>query len=263
MRKLTAVCCLVLAATGCTNNRNRHMVSVAAAANLTAPLSEMERQFERLHPDIGLEVSFGASGVLTTQILQGAPYQVFLSADTALPENLHARGLTAGPPAVYAGGSLVLFSPTKRDFTRGLGLLASQDIRIISLANPRTAPYGRAAREALENSNIMAVVRGKITYAQTVAQVVQQTLSAADIGFIAKSSCFTAGLQDHNRPGVYWMEVDPALYSPIRQAAVLLKKGAGNEAAVLFYGFIFSSTAEKVFERYGYHTGPIDKRINE
>ena len=92
MRKLTAVCCLVLVATGCTNNRNGHMVSVAAAANLTAPLSEMERQFERLHPDIGLEVSFGASGVLTTQILQGAPFQVFLSADTALPENLHARG---------------------------------------------------------------------------------------------------------------------------------------------------------------------------
>ncbi len=228
-------------------------LTIAAAANLTSVAADLASAFRAVHPDIALDFVFGASGALTTQIQNGAPFQVFMAADTGFPDRIVKAGLAAGDWKVYARGKLVLLSATPRDFSRGFGLLTAPNVERIAIANPETAPYGKAAVQALRAAGVWDAVKAKAVTAQNIAQAVQYTLAAADLGFVNKSALYTKDLAAYaDKEGVNWMEIDPGTHDPIDQAFVVLKAAGGDPAAAAFAAFLASDAGRKVFLAAGY-----------
>ncbi len=228
-------------------------LTVAAAANLTSVAADLEAAFRAVHSDIDLEFVFGASGALTTQIQNGAPFHVFMAADTGFPERIVKAGLAAGDWKVYARGKLVLLSVKPREFSRGLGILPGSAIERIAIANPETAPYGKAAVQALRAAGIWDAVKDRIVTAQNIAQAVQYVLTAADFGFVNKSALYTKDLAAYiDKEGVNWMEIDSSTHEPIDQAYVVLKIAQGDPAAAAFAAFLTSEAARGVFLSAGY-----------
>ena len=227
------------------------VITVAAAANIGYAIKPLVHEFNKIYPDIDVRVILGSSGKLSAQIRNKAPFDIFLSADVAYPQSLYERGYTLVEPVVYAQGVLVLFSKHKRDFSKGLKLLKERKIKRIAMANPKTAPYGKAAKEALQKSGVYEVVREKIIYAESVSQTLTYALKAADVGIVAKSALFWPAMQ-HFRKGENWEEVNMRLYTPIKQAMVLLKHAKENKAAYAFFNFMRSQEAKRVLLAYGY-----------
>lgn len=230
-------------------------LTVAAAANISSLGDPLKAAFAKACPGVRLDFVFGASGALTTQIQNGAPYQVFMSADTGFPDKLSRAGLTAGEPVVYAQGALVLLSTRPLDFKRGLDVLKDPGVAQFVIANPVTAPYGKAAQETLEHAGLWKELQPKLVTAQTISQAVQFTLTAAGVGFVNKSALYTKELAPYNREGVNWIEINPLAHSPIEQAFVVLKGPAGAEpgaAAKAFADFLVSDAGRDVFARFGY-----------
>jgi molybdate transport system substrate-binding protein len=226
-------------------------LTVAAAANVSYAMRALTRAFEAEHPGTKVRVIVGSSGKLTAQIRRGAPYDLFLSADMGYPEALAAAGVTTAPPRPYALGALVLLSPHPRDLSGGLKVLEDPSLHRIAVANPRTAPYGRAAREALEHAGLYEKLRPRFVYGESIAQTVAYTLTAADIGLVAKSALFAPRLRGM-KAGSQWVDVNASLYTPIRQGAVLLKRAADRADAKAFYDFLYGEKARKIFRDYGY-----------
>ncbi|WP_455382011.1 molybdate ABC transporter substrate-binding protein [Salinispira pacifica] len=226
-------------------------IRVAAAANLSFLEGPLTAAFEKSAPSLRVQFSFASSGALTAQILSGAPFDLFMSADTSYPEKVEAAGLAAGAPSVYAIGRLVLFSTRRLDLSRGLDVLRDPSVRTIAVANPQTAPYGKAAMEVLSHAGLDGV-RSKLVYSQSIAQVVQYTLTGADVGFINQSALFTHELAPYAKQGVNWIPINPSLYSPVTQAFVLLRDSKHPEAARSFARFLLSPAAQAIFDRYGY-----------
>jgi molybdate transport system substrate-binding protein len=228
-------------------------LTVAAAANLAAVGPDLAAAFQASRPDTRLDFVYGASGTLVAQIRNGAPYQVFMSADTAFADQLEQAGLTVGRPTVYASGSLILLSAKPRDFSTGLALLADSSVSQFALANPETAPYGRAAKEALTKAGLWESLKPKAVTAQSVALAVQYTLTATGIGFVNKSALYTKELAGSEAlRGRLWMEVPAHLYAPIDQSFVVLKAATGYPDALAFASFLGSDAARAIFLRFGY-----------
>ncbi len=227
-------------------------VSVAAAANISSVADPLKAAFIKDYPQYDIEFTFGASGALVTQILNGAPFQVFLSADTSFPQKLVDAKMTAGPARVYTVGKLIFLTTKSLDLSRGLMVLLDPRIAQFANSNPETAPYGRAAQEALVNAGIFDKVKSKLVTAQTVTQALQFTLTSADAGFVNKSALYADQLKPWNKEGVYWFEVDPKLYAPIQQGFVVMSSAAALPAVTAFSSFLLSSSAQSVFAAYGY-----------
>ncbi len=227
-------------------------LSVAAAANLNIPMTELESAFNSEHPDIKLTINYGSSGKLTAQILEGAPFDIFLAADTSFPQKIFDAQAGVVKPVIYASGKLVLFSVIKNSISKGLGSLTSKKVKTISIANPDTAPYGRAALNVIKKYGIYDDVEKKLVYAESISQVVQQAVTASDVGFIAKSSLYAEDLQKYNVEKTYWIDIDTSLYEPIDQAMIIIKNAKEPEAAGVFYNFILSVKAAEIFKKYGY-----------
>lgn len=228
-------------------------VTVAAAANVSAVAESLKAAFAAQQPGITLTFVFGASGALTTQIENGAPYQVFMSADTAFPAKLAAAGLTAGPDKVYATGKLILLSAAPRDFSKGLALLTDPAIEHFAIANVETAPYGTAAMQALTAAGLWDTVKQKAVVAQSITQAVQYTTGATGLGFVNKSALYTKDLAAFtDKEGSCWIEADPKTHAPIAQAFVVLKSAAGDPAAQAFASFLSAPEAKAIFLKYGY-----------
>jgi molybdate transport system substrate-binding protein len=228
------------------------VLKVAIAANLLTVIDELTADFAKDNKDVNIVVIPGSSGKLTSQILSGAPYDVFLSADTEYPVKIKDAGFAACEPAVYASGKLILFTTLKMDLSGGITVTARDSVKKVALANPKTAPYGRAAMAALEKAGIMEAVKGKLVYAENISAVAQYVMTSADVGFLAKSIIFDSGLKKFNVEGVYWVDVDPSLYPKIEQSMVILKKGADNAAAKDFFDYMLSDRAKNIMRRYGY-----------
>ena len=226
-------------------------LTVAFAANVGYAAKDLVKAFETAHPGRKVRIILGSSGKLTAQIRHGAPYHLFLSADMNYPETLYETGFAVEPPRIYARGVLALFSRTPRDLSRGLHALTDPSVRRIAVANPATAPYGRAAVEALRNAGLYDRVKSKLIFAESVSQTTAYALTAADAGLIARSALFS-GKMRRFREGRNWVTVDPSLYTPIDQGIVLLKKGANDPDARAFYRFVLSPEAKAIFEEYGY-----------
>lgn len=228
-------------------------INIAVAANVSYAINDLIKEFNKTNPDTKVEVVLGASGNFTAQIQNGAPFDVFMSADMKFPNTLHKENLTATEPALYAQGSLAMLSAKELDFSKGINVVTEENIKQIAIANPKTAPYGVAAAEALKNANIYQQVENKFVYAGSISQAVTYALTATEIGFVAKSLLYEDKMSKY-KENVHWVSVDPSLYTPIDQGIVVLKKAENNSEAKAFYDFILSSKAKEIFNNYGYIT---------
>jgi molybdate transport system substrate-binding protein len=223
-------------------------VRVAVAANFTAAAKDIGVLFARATGH-KIVLSFGATGQLYTQITQGAPFDVFLAADRARPQRTVAEGFAVPNSSfTYATGRIVLYSRDKAMVRREATLRAGKFTRL-AIANPATAPYGSAAVEALKALGVYDALRGKIVQGNNIAQAFQFVDSGnAEVGFVALSQ-----LSDHHT-GSRWI-VPTALHTVIAQDAVLLKRGARNDAALAFLQFLKGPLARAIKEKFGYGVG--------
>ncbi len=219
--------------------------NVAVAANFTEAAKEIATAFKQKTGHDAV-LSFGSSGQLYTQITQAAPFEIMLSADDERPKKAVADGFgVAGSPFTYAIGKLVLWSKDPA-LVNGEETLKSGSFSKLSIANPKAAPYGAAAVETLKALKIYDRLQPKIVEGNSIGQAFQFIDTGnAELGFVALSQL--AG----NGSGSRWM-VPQTLYTPIRQDAVLLKKRAGNEAAVAFMAFLKGPEAKAIIEKFGY-----------
>jgi len=226
---------------------NSQELRVAVAANAQFVTQALKKVFEE-ETGIKTTLIISSSGKLTAQIKQGAPFDVFLSADMKYPETLYKDGLTANKPEVYAYGKLVIWTLGKTDVSKGLDVLQSPGISKIAIANPQTAPYGVAAVEAVKKAGLYANVKPELVYGESISQVNQYLLSgAAEIALTAKSVVLSPAMKNRGK----WVEVDNNLYEPIAQGVVVTKTAQKTEAQK-FYRFLFSKKAQNIFKEYGY-----------
>ena len=220
-------------------------VRAAVAANFTAAGREIATAFEEATGDTAL-LSFGSTGQLYAQIVQGAPFDVFLAADRERPERAEREGLAVpGSRRTYAVGRLVLFSADIGRVT-GPDALRDPELKRVALANPALAPYGRAAVEVAEALGMTDVLRDRQVIGTNVSQAHQFVRTGnAELGFLALSQVVqTSG-------GSRWL-VPEDLHAPIRQQAVLLEAGRDNPAAARFLDFLESAAAREILRRHGY-----------
>ncbi len=223
---------------------------IAVAANAQFVSEKLKDAFTK-ETGITTELTVSSSGKLTAQIEQGAPFDVFLSADMKYPEELFSKGFATAKPQVYAYGTLVMWTLKNIDLTKGLNALLSTGVQKIAIANPKLAPYGEATIQALTKQALLEKVQPRIVYGESISQVNQYLLTgAADIAFTAKSVVLDSAVSGKGK----WAEVSNKLYNPIAQGAVIIKSsGATNSAgAAAFYSFLFSKKAKAIFKKYGY-----------
>jgi molybdate transport system substrate-binding protein len=226
-------------------------IKVAVAANVSFAINELISAFNQKYPDVKVEVILGSSGKLNAQIKRGAPFDIFMSANRAYPQDIFDKNLAIAPAKIYAQGLLAMFSEKPRDFSKGIYTLKNRDISKIAIANPTTAPYGKATLEALKNAKLYNTIKDKLVYAQSISQTVQYALTAVDVAFIAKSSLFSSKMRRF-KEGKNWTELDTELYRPIKQGVVIIKSTKNLKASREFYDFLFNKEAKKVFKKYGY-----------
>ena len=226
-------------------------INIAVAANVSYAIDALKKEFNTLYPDTKVQVTLGSSGKLTAQIKNGAPYQLFMSANMKYPEALYSDKIAVTEPLIYAQGSLAYLSVKKRNFCAEMDLLKDKDIEKIAIANPKTAPYGKAAEEAIKNAGVYESVKKKFVFAESISQTVAYTVTAADIGFIAKSSLYSPKMS-HYKEAIHWADVESELYTPINQGIVILKEGEQNSEVKAFYDFILSKKAQKILKDFGY-----------
>lgn len=224
-------------------------LNIAAAANLTYVMPEIIKVFESEHKDIKIRLSMASTGALYSQIRNGAPYDIFLAADEKRPTLLYEQGHTDGKPFVYAIGSIVLISNKNIDITYGLKSLLSPEFKKIAIANPIHAPYGMAAKEALESAGLWETLQPRLIYAENIGQAAHFVLSrSVQAGFLAESLLKNPAI---NNLGFY--HVSKKSFIPLLQRGVLLKrKGTVSDGAIIFKNFLFSEKAKAIFKDYGY-----------
>jgi len=230
---------------------NAKSINIAVAANLSYCMNALKKEFKKEHPEIDIKLTIGGSGKLATQIIHGAPYGLFLSADMYYPEMLYKKRVATSKPLVYAKGALAVLSKKPRNFANGISILEEKKIRKIAIANPKTAPYGRASVEALKNAKIYSKIKNKFVYSESISQTLSYIITATDIGIIAKSALFSYKLTQFKQ-NIHWSEIDSSLYTPIKQGIVLLKYAKNKKEYKLFYEFILSEKAKTIFKKYGY-----------
>ena len=238
---LAALCCLPLSAPAFAGD-----VQVAVAANFTEPAKEIAAAFEKQTGDHVI-MSFGPSGGFYSQIRQGAPFEVFLSADAERPAKLESEGFgVRGSRFVYAYGTLVLWSATPGFVDDKGAVLKTGHYQHIAIADPAAAPYGLAAVETLKKQGLYDTLSPKIVKGSSIAQAHGFVATgAAELGFVALSQVFKAN------KGSRWI-VPAADYTPIDQQAILLAPGANDPAAKAYIAFLKSNEAVRIIKAYGY-----------
>lgn len=225
-------------------------LTVAIAANLKYVFDDLAAEFKK---ETGIETQsvLNASGKIATQVRNGAPFDVFMSADMDFPDGLYKEGYAVTPPKPYAYGVLVLWTQKGVDLNKGVAGLVDASVGKVAIANPKVAPFGKQALKAMEYYKVRATLEPKLVYGESITQVSQYVDSkAADVGFSAKSIVVapeTAGKGT-------WVEVPAESYEPIAQGVVILKHGSevNGDAARKFYGFVQSAKAREIFAKNGY-----------
>ncbi len=241
---------LVLASLAFASALAAQTITVAAAANMKYAVTDIAKEFSK---DTGIDVKIitGASGKLTQQIMSGAPYDAFLSADVEYPVKLANGGYTTTPAQVYAYGTLILWSNTGADLSKGVAVVADPSVKKIAIANPKTAPYGIEAMNAMKYTKVADDAAGKIITAESISQVgAYVTTKAVDVGFMAKSIVLAPEMKNVGK----WVEVDPKSYNTIDQAMVGLKNGSPENqiAAKKFLRYMSSPKAIAILKASGY-----------
>lgn len=226
--------------------------TVAAAANLNFALTEIATQF-KAERGTQVDVVFGASGTLTRQIQDGAPFELFLAADEEFPNQLAKAGLTRDAGVIYATGRLVLFAPNGSPLTvderlDGLArLIKSGEVGRFAIANPDVAPYGKAAESVLRKRGLWDAIRPQLVLGDTIAQAAQfATTGNASGGLVAYSLVLGPGFAQRGKYAV----IPESDHPPLRQRMVLLKRA--GPAATQFYTYIQGNTAKAILRKHGY-----------
>lgn len=249
MKPLVRHILLAAVLAGATLTARAEEVSVAVAANFTAPMQRIAAEFEKSTGHKAVLV-FGATGKFYAQIKAGAPFQLLLAADDETPARLVKDGDgVAGSVFTYAIGKLVLWSPKPGVVDDKGEVLKASRFEHLSIANPKLAPYGLAAMETLKVLGLADVLQSKIVTGESITQAQQFVVSgSAELGFIAFSQIHKDGKL---MAGSHWL-VPAKYHSPIRQDAVVLAKGKGNAAVEALAGFLKSKTAADIIRSYGY-----------
>lgn len=225
---------------------NAKDLSIAAAANLQFALDEVAKAYKA---DTGTDVKavYGSSGKLVSQILNGAKFDIFLAADMDFAQKITDSGMTTAAPVMYAKGLLVLWS-TKYD-VKALKDITDPKYTKVAIANPMTAPYGRAAVEAMKKVGIYDAVAPKLVQGDSISTMdTFITTGAADVAFAAKSHVASGKLAN---PGS-WIEVDKKLYSPIEQGGVVLKDATDVAEAQKFMTYLTKGKGAGIMKKFGY-----------
>ncbi|BDU73207.1 molybdate ABC transporter substrate-binding protein [Mesoterricola silvestris] len=227
--------------------------AIAAAGDLRGVLEELTGAFEARHPGAHFQLTFGASGNLTVQIQQGAPFDIFLAADTGFPETVVKAGLATGDGTFpYAKGSLTLW--VRKDLhldpaRDGLRVLLHPSVKKVATANPQVAPYGRAGDAALRRAGLFEAVKPKLVFGDNIAQAAQfLQAGAAEAGLISGSQARNPVLQN---AGTAW-KVPADAYPPLVQAGVILKRTAHLERARAFMAFLVGPDGQAILARHGF-----------
>lgn len=226
-------------------NPRQSTIRIAVSANAEPLASSLMRAFTK-DSTLILETFLGSSGQLSAKIANGAPYDIFLAADTTYPEYLFSEGFGQSAPKVYARGILVMMTTDRQLST---DQLTSAAVKRIAIANPDLAPYGKATKEYLERMNLWDSLQPKFVYAENALQAgLYTTTKAVDVGFgalsIAKNLSAKTAL-DYRR-------LDSSFYRPINQAALLLERPGQPTEVKAFYDFIFSPVGQSIIEDHGY-----------
>lgn len=227
-------------------------VLAAVAANFAAPSVRLGEAFAA-HTGHVLKTASGATGKLYAQIAAGAPFEVLLAADQETPARLLAEGhAVAGTAFTYAVGRLVLWSAQPGIVDERGAVLASDRVRHLAIANPRTAPYGTAAMQVIEACGLTRRLRPKLVTGESIAQTFQFVASGnAELGFVARSQLAQLALPGGRAGGSSWL-VPQDLHAPLRQDAVLLRAGEHNPAARALLAFLQTEPARRVMRDFGY-----------
>jgi molybdate transport system substrate-binding protein len=228
----------------------RAQITVAAAANMQYAMEDIGAAFKAKNGG-KVTIICGASGKLVTQIRNGAPIDVFVSANKGYADSAYTWGLAADTPATYAYGVLVLWSCRFKNLDSGIAVLRDTMVRTVAVADLRTTAFGPAAVQTLQRSGLYDAVKSKLVYGDNVSQTAQYVLSGtADAGFVAKSIVLSKQAMGKGT----WVEVPHNLYDPMAQSAVLLQYGqkTNPETARIFYLFLFGKEARDILVHYGY-----------
>ena len=225
-------------------------LTIAAAANMQFAINELVDTFSD-HTSIPCQIIIGSSGKLAAQIREGAPFDIFVSADMKYPMSLFDTGSTLKPPKVYAYGKLVIWSVCDHIKVSDQ-ILTHVNINRIAIANPQTSPYGLAAMQALKNYDVYDEIKAKLVFGESISQTNQFILSqAVEVGFTAKSVVLSKRLADQGQ----WVEVSTSFYEPIAQGVVIIdQKSKNSYQAQQFSEFLFSVEAKTILEKFGYVT---------
>ena len=231
--------------------QSREPVTVAAAADLVYCMEEINAVFSKIRPTAEITTSIGSSGTFFAQIRNGAPFDVYLSADMDFPRRLVAENVADGNSLTpYAIGRIVVWTMRPDlDIRTGIRSLVSSEVSRIAIASPEHAPYGRAAKAAMENAGIWKTVKSKIVMAENISQARQFVQTGnAEIGIIALSLAMAPAMKGVGR----YVLVPENEHPRLEQGAVLTSRGAGNPAATAYMHFLKSSQARLIFERFGF-----------
>ena len=224
-------------------------VTIAAAADLKFAMDEIAGAFRKAHPEAEVEVIYGSSGKFHTQIQQGAPFDLFFSADVGFARELRSAGEAVTDPKLYAIGRIVIWSASRDASKMTLSDLADPTIQKIAVANPRHAPYGKRAEEALRAVGLWDALQGKMVFGENIAHTAQYVQSgAADVGIIALSLALNRELASK---GGYALVPDDK-HSPLEQAYVITKHGENNALAAAFAAYMETAEARQIMRQYGF-----------
>lgn len=230
-----------------------HPVRIAAASDLRFAFEEVVARLGQRQPALDVQVTYGSSGTFFAQLVNGAPFDLFMSADTDYPKQLAARGLTlAGSEFTYAIGRLAVWAPAASPLDvekEGLQVLADPRVMHVSIANPATAPYGRAAEAAMRQAMVYDRIKSKLVLGENVAQALQFVQSgSADVGVVALSLAIAPTVKDSGR---FWT-VPLDMYPRMEQGGVILRSAARAEAARAVRAFLIGDEGRSILKRYGF-----------
>lgn len=243
MRRLLIAIACVAAITA-----HAQTVRVAAAGNLRYILDDIKAKYAEVNPKANIQVTLGASGALTQQIINGATFDFFMAADIKFPNKLKEQGCASGAVRTYAFGKLVLWS-NMVDVSKGIEIVSDKGVSRIAIAKPDIAPYGERALECLKFNNLFESTKSKLVYADNIAQAAQFAETGnAELAFIAYALVFGPEMKDKG----HYFVLDTKSYKPVEQACVLVKGWERNPDAKKFMAFVLSVECKPIFEKYGF-----------
>lgn len=244
MKKLTAILFLALSFNTFLSAQN---IKLFAASSTKLAMQEIIKEFESKNPNDKIEVTYSATGKAYAQLANGLEYDIFMAADSTYPQKIIQEGNALGEAKIYALGIVALYSYNEDLIAKGIESIKDAQVKHISIANPKLAPYGEAAMEILKNYNLQDAVKNRLVLGDNIAQSVQFVDShAAEVGLVAFSLIKKAKKESE------YKLIDTAKYTPLEQSFVLTKYAKDKPLAAKFGDFILSQRAKEIFKEYGF-----------